>query len=115
MVFMPFVDQIFYSFGAFGPNLIGAFAVLIIGWLIALIVSSIVGKALHKTDLDEKIAGKVLGAEKARSMQPQKWITKIVYYVLLFFVFVAFFQVLGLTLVAEIGRASCRERVCLYV
>ena len=100
MVFMPFVDQIFYSFGAFGPNLIGAFAVLIIGWLIALIVSSIVGKALHKTDLDEKIAGKVLGAEKARSMQPQKWITKIVYYVLLFFVFVAFFQVLGLTLVA---------------
>ena len=100
MVFMPFAEQIFYSFGAFGPNLIGAFAVLIIGWLIALIVSSIVGKALHKTDLDEKIAGKVLGAEKARSMQPQKWITKIVYYVLLFFVFVAFFQVLGLTLVA---------------
>lgn len=100
MVFMPFAEQIFYSFGAFGPNLIGAFAVLIIGWLIALIVSSIVGKALHKTDLDEKIAGKVLGAEKAGSMQPQKWITKIVYYVLLFFVFVAFFQVLGLTLVA---------------
>jgi hypothetical protein len=97
---MPFAEQIFYSFGAFGPNLIGAFAVLIIGWLIALIISSIVGKALHKTDLDEKIAGKVLGAEKARSMQPQKWITKIVYYVLLFFVFVAFFQVLGLTLVA---------------
>ena len=47
MVFMPFAEQIFYSFGAFGPNLIGAFAVLIIGWLIALIVSSIVGKALH--------------------------------------------------------------------
>ena len=97
---MPFIEQLFYSFGPSSANLIGALAVLIIGWLVALIVSSLVGKALRRTNLDEKIAEKVFGAEKAGAMQPQRWIVKIVYYVLLFFAFVAFFEVLRLPLVA---------------
>lgn len=97
---MPFIEQFFYSFGPSSANLMGALAVLIIGWLIALIVSSLIGKALARTNLDEKIAEKVFGAEKAGAMQPQRWIVKIVYYVLLFFAFVAFFEVLKLPLVA---------------
>ncbi|TFH49196.1 MAG: hypothetical protein E4G89_05190 [Methanothrix sp.] len=101
MVLMAFADQIFHSFGLYSPNLIGALVVLIVGWLVALIVSSIIGKALQRTGMDEKIARKVVGEQKAQGMQPHRWISKIIYYVLLFFVFVAFFQVLGLTLVAE--------------
>ena len=98
---MPFMDQIFHTFGPYSPNLVGALAVLIVGWLVALIVSSIIGKALHSTGIDEKIARKIVGEEKTQAMQPHRWISKIIYYVLLFFVFVAFFQVLGLTLVAD--------------
>ncbi|MDD4162922.1 MAG: mechanosensitive ion channel [Methanothrix sp.] len=98
---MPFMDQIFHTFGPYSPNLVGALAVLIVGWLVALIVSSIIGKALHSTGIDEKIARKIVGEEKTQTMQPHRWISKIIYYVLLFFVFVAFFQVLGLTLVAD--------------
>ncbi len=98
---MALMDQIFQAFGPFGPNLVGAVVVLIAGWLIALIVSRIVGKALQKTGLDKKIAAKVLGDEKAQSIEPHRWISKIIYYVLLFFVLIAFFQILGLTLVAQ--------------
>ncbi len=98
---MAFLEHILNTFEIYSPNLLGALLVLVVGWLIALIVSSIIGKALHSTGLDEKIARMLLGEEKARAMQPHKWISKIIYYVLLFFVFVAFFEVLGLMLVAE--------------
>lgn len=98
---MAFTEPIFVSFGRYGPNLFGALAVLIIGWLVALIVSSAIGKALRKTGIDEKIAKKVVGDEKAHKIESHEWISNIIYYVLLFFVFVAFFQVLGLTLVAQ--------------
>lgn len=101
MNFMAFMDPIFHTLGLYSPNLVGAIAVLIVGWLIVLIVSSIIGKALQRTGLDEKIARKVVGDEKAQSMQPHRWISKIIYYLLLLFVFVAFFQVLSLTLVAQ--------------
>ena len=98
---MALIDPIFVSFGRYGPNLVGALAVLIIGWLVALIVSSAIGKAFKRTGLDEKIAKEVVGEKKAQEMDTNKWISKLIYYVLLFFVFVAFFQVLGLTLAAQ--------------
>ena len=98
---MVFWEQIIRTFGPYGPNLVGAFIILIVGWLIALIVSSLIGKALHRTGLDEKIAGKVMGERKGQDMQSHRWISKIIYYVLMFFVLVAFFQTLGLTLVAQ--------------
>ena len=98
---MVFWEQIIRTFGPYGPNLVGAFIILIVGWLVALIVSSLIGKALHRTGLDEKIAGKVMGERKGQDMQSHRWISKIIYYVLMFFVLVAFFQTLGLTLVAQ--------------
>jgi hypothetical protein len=42
-----------------------------------------------------------VGEEKAKSIDSNRWISRIIYYVLLFFVLVAFFQYLGLTLVAQ--------------
>jgi len=62
---MVFWEQIIRTFGPYGPNLVGAFIILIVGWLVALIVSSLIGKALHRTGLDEKIAGKVMRERKA--------------------------------------------------
>ena len=75
--------------------------ILIVGWIVALILSSIIGKALHRTTWDEKIARMVVGDEKAKVIESHRWISRIIYYVLLFFVLVAFFQALGLTLVAQ--------------
>jgi len=98
---MTFLDQITHTLGSFSPNLLGALLILIVGWIVALILSSIIGKALHRTTWDEKIARMVVGDEKAKAIESHRWISRIIYYVLLFFVLVAFFQALGLTLVAQ--------------
>jgi len=98
---MALLDPIFIIFGRYGPNMLGALAVLIIGWMIAFLVSSAIGKALKRTGLDEKILREVRGEKGSHEIESEKWISKLIYYLLLFFVFVAFFQVLGLTLVAE--------------
>ena len=70
-------------------------------FIVALIVSSLIGKALRRTALDEKIARLAVGEERARSIDSNRWITRTIYYILLFFVIVAFFETLGLTLVAQ--------------
>ncbi len=38
------------------PSILGAVAVLIVGWLAAVIVASIVGGLLRKTDFDNRLA-----------------------------------------------------------
>jgi hypothetical protein len=101
VIFMGFLEQIFLTFGPFGANLIGALVVLILGWLFALIASSLVEKALQRIGIDEKLARTGVTGGKAPAMEPHRWISKLVYYLLLLFVFVAFFQVLGLTLVTQ--------------
>lgn len=98
---MALLDQITQTIGPSGVHIFGALIILVVGWLIALICSSIIGKALHRTELDEKIARLVVGDEKVKAIESQRWISRIIYYVLLFFVLVAFFQALGLTLVAQ--------------
>jgi hypothetical protein len=98
---MTYLDQIAQSIGSTGMNIIWALIVLVVGWLLALIISSSVGKAVRHTGWDERIARRVYGEEKAKAMDTSKWISKIVYYVLLLFVLVAFFEVLGLTYVVQ--------------
>ncbi len=98
---MAFPAQIIQSLDSFSPKFFGALIILVVGWIVALIVSSIVSKALRRTALDEKIARMAVGEEKAKSIDSNRWISRIIYYVLLFFVLVAFFQYLGLTLVAQ--------------
>jgi hypothetical protein len=41
---MAFLDQITKALGSFSPNILGALAILVVGWIVALIVSSIIGK-----------------------------------------------------------------------
>ncbi len=89
-------------------NIIIAVAILIIGWIISLIISSGVGKAVRGTKLNEKLAelskedkGETEDQAKLEAINLDKWISKIVFYVLMFFVLIAFLQQLELTIVAE--------------
>jgi hypothetical protein len=98
---MTYFDQISRSLGPMGPNIIWALIVLVVGWVLALIISSFVGRALGRTGWDEKLARRVYGDEKAKTVEAGNWISKIVYYLLLLFVLVVFFEVLGLTIVVQ--------------
>ncbi len=83
------------------PTLVGAALVLLIGWLIALIVSAVVRKALHRTELDNRLAAWIAGEEEAEAIPIERWIGRGVFWLLMMFVLVAFFQVLGLTIITE--------------
>ena len=82
-------------------TLVAAGLVLFVGWLIAWIVGAIVRRLLHRTTLDNRLAGWVAGDEEEGAAIPiERWIGRAVFWLIFLFVLVAFFEVLGLTLIA---------------
>lgn len=76
--------------GSFLPGILGALAVLIIGWFLAGVVRRLVHSLLKKTDLDNKI---FKGA--ASSISPERFIAKLVYYLVLMVVLLIVLEMLG--------------------
>ncbi len=95
------LSRIYETVGAYVPNLVGALAILVVGWIVALVISAVVRGVLRKTHLDEKVAGWIFGPEERRKVDVAGGTGKGVYYVIILFVLVAFFQVLGITLITE--------------
>ncbi len=83
------------------PKLLGALAILVIGWLAALIVAAVVRAGLRRANLDRRLAGWGVSEEKGKGVSVESVITKFVFYMTMLFVLVVFFQMLGLTLVTE--------------
>ena len=79
------------------PNLLLALLVLLIGWLIAKGIGKTVEAALKKTSLDNKLFSDF----GKRKYSIEFIIGKIVYYTLLIVVWIIFFNILNLSLIAE--------------
>jgi hypothetical protein len=93
------VDQITRTVGGFLPNLVAALAILILGWLGALLIAAIVRGVLNRTTLDNRLANWAgLGKDQA-DFKIETMVSKGVYYLIMVFVLVAFFQTLGLTVI----------------
>lgn len=86
---------------AYLPNLLGGLAILIIGWLIALVAAAITRGVLRRTKLGKRIARWMVGEEKADTFPVGRYLSRGVFYLIMLFVLVAFFQSLGLTPVTE--------------
>ena len=96
---MPWLAEVFRSEEVL--DILIAVLLLFAGWLFARIVAWGVRKALERTTIDNKIATWVLGEEKGGKFEVEPWVAKIVYYILLLFVLVLFFNKLQLTAVSE--------------
>ena len=83
------------------PNLLGAIAILVIGWLVARIIAALVAGALRRTQLDNRLARWIAGDEPGKAIPIEIWISRAVFYLLMIFVLVGFFQALQLTLPSE--------------
>jgi hypothetical protein len=83
------------------PSILGAVTILIIGWIIALILATVIRKAFSHTGIGDRFARWMKGDEDASGVEVNKWSGRIVFYLAMFFVLVAFFQQVGLTYVAE--------------
>jgi hypothetical protein len=95
-----FFDQLLVTVGSFLPAIIGAFLILIIGWLIALGISALIRTILKHTSFDNKMFEK-LGLGKEKTVKSEIIISRTIFYILMLFVLIAFFQVLGLTIITE--------------
>jgi len=77
------------------------FVILVLGWLVAHLVSWIIRRVLLKTKLDDKVLGLVMGRDASTDIHAERWISRAVFYLVMVFVLVAFFQTLGMTAMTE--------------
>jgi hypothetical protein len=80
------------------PNLLLAIVVFFVGWLIALGVSRMVQNVLQRTEWDNKL---FLSANLQTKTRPEVIIGKSVFYILMAFVLILFFNILDLPYIAE--------------
>ena len=106
-------SQVYGYLAPFLPRLLGAVAILVIGWLGALLVASIIRSALRRTGFDRKLAQWYSG-EGNTAPKVERGIARGAYYLILVFVLVAFFDTLGLTQVTA-SLNSLLNEILTYV
>ena len=94
-------NQIYQLIGGYLPNLLGAVLILIIGWLVAWLISSIIRGIVRKTSVDKKIASWSAGEDAEIKVDVAKYTGKLVFWILMAFILIAFLQALKLTIVTE--------------
>ena len=100
------LDRSSEMLGVFLPNLLGALGILVVGWVLALIISSLVRKGMAKTTFDNRVAQWVTGG---RPVAVEKYTATVVFWLLMLFVVMAVFQVLNLGTVAAPVNALLNE------
>ncbi len=86
---------------AYAPNLLAALAILIVGWVLAAILSRVVRASFRRLHLDEKLDRFMGTGDGERQVESGQLIGRGVYAVVMLLALVAFFQALGLTLITE--------------
>jgi hypothetical protein len=81
-------------------QLIIAIAILVGGWLIAIVASAMVEGLLKRTSIDNTIAQWLFGQNRSQSVPIEKWCGTGVFWLVLLFTLVGFFQFLKLDAVA---------------
>ncbi len=94
-------NKLIESMGTYLPNLVGALAVLLVGSLVAIVLAALVRAVLRRTTIDNKIAQMIFGEQAGDKFPVENNVGRGVFYFLMLFVLVAFFQVLKLTVVTE--------------
>ena len=83
------------------PSLLGAVAILILGWILALYVSGLFRSLVRRLGVDKGIAKFLDGDDKKNREQIFRWFGRCIFFILFLFVLVAFFQRLGMSSVNE--------------
>ncbi|TDT44270.1 putative transporter (transmembrane protein) [Halospina denitrificans] len=77
----------------YGLNVLAAIVILVVGWIIAWVLSALVGRGLKHTSIHERIAEHVAGDETG-AVQIENWTKRLVFAVLMLFVLIAVFEAL---------------------
>lgn len=93
-------NQLLVLATAYGVPILKALAILVVGWVVAKVVSIGTKKVLLKTELDNKLAAKITGG-KAAGVAIEAGVGRFVYWLIMLFVLMAVFESLGLTIITE--------------
>lgn len=77
-------------------NLLGALAILVVGWLVAWFLSVLVRRTLSRTRLHRKVAEDVTGMDTEDGSRIDRWVANTVFVLLMVFVLIAMFEALML-------------------
>lgn len=79
-----------------------AVLILVVGFIVAKMLAGVARGILKSTKLDNKIAGWVSGrADQPSRLQTEKWVSDLVFWLIMIFVFVAFLDALKLQVVSQ--------------
>jgi hypothetical protein len=98
------VNQLQSNLGFFGLDFLKGLLFLLIGYIVALIVSNIVKGILKRTDIDNRVANWLASGRQGgqtSSYPIERWAGKIVFYVIFLFAVVAFLDALKLQTVSQ--------------
>ncbi len=97
-----YAEGIYYNLSAFVPNLVAAIAILVIGFIIAVIASGITKGLLKRTQIDNKIADWVTGRQAgAEAPKVEEWVSGAVKWIIIAFTIVAVLNSLNLQTVSQ--------------
>jgi len=83
------------------PSLVGALAILVIGWIIAGLVARGARAGVEKTNLVGRSTRLITELEVSDIRRVEFWIGRGVFIILMMFVLIGFFQVLGLNEITQ--------------
>ena len=81
-------------------NLGAGLIILLVGYIVARIIASVVRRLLKRIKLDNRIADALSEPGAERKIEVEDILAKLVFWILMIFVFVAFFERIGLAIIA---------------
>ena len=91
-------------------NLLVALLILIVGYIVARILGSITRRLLNRTNLDNRLADWLSEPDERREFNIENIVASVVFWVVMLFVLVAFFERLSLNLIASPIQAFLERR-----
>lgn len=100
------VDSVVTALQANLANLLWALAILIVGWLVAVIASAVVRGVMRRLHVNDRMAH-YMDAEEGKAVDFERWSGRVVFWLIMLFVLVQFFAKLGLAeLSSSLGTVS---------
>lgn len=99
------LQTLFADLVGFLPNLLGAILILFIGWIIARIIAKVLQKVLKAIKVDrlaEKLNDIEMVANSEIDIKPSIFLSKLIYYILMFIFFIAATDALGMRAVSDL-------------
>ncbi|MGK7874182.1 MAG: mechanosensitive ion channel [Xenococcaceae cyanobacterium] len=95
------LSEIGLNLGSSVLELLKAMLILVVGWIIAVIAKKVTHRLLKQTDVDNKIASWITGEQEGELPLIEKWISEVVYWLIILFALVAFLNALELQAVSD--------------